>query len=89
MEDNAKAQNGERKIVIIINGQEHSIEKGPITYERVVELAYDGNPPTAEYDFSVTYRRGQSPHDQGELDPGESVQAVNRMIFNVTPTKKS
>ncbi len=83
-------EHDERTVTIIVNGQEKHVEKGKIAYETVVNLAYDGNPPSSqEYDFTVTYRRGQAPHDQGELDPGESVTVVQKMIFNVTPTKKS
>lgn len=77
-------------VTIIVNGQEKLVKKGKITYEAVVGLAYGDTPPPADtWDITVTYRRGQAPHSQGELEPGESVMVVQKMIFNVTATKKS
>ena len=91
VEAQADTQHGQSKTVqIIVNGQEKEVPKEKISYETIVKLAYGDNPPSPDtYDLTVTYRRGQAPHEQGELKPGGSVEPVKEMIFNVTPTKKS
>lgn len=77
-------------IQIIVNGQEKTVEKGELTFEEVVSLAYDGNPPQGDqWVFSVSYRKGDDHHPAGELLPGKSVKVKKGMIFNVTATDKS
>jgi multiubiquitin len=78
-----------KEITIIINATEHTVDKGSITFEEVVGLAYE-NPPYGENTlFSVTYRRGHGNKPEGTLDPGGETQAKDGMIFDVTPTDKS
>jgi len=56
-----KPPDHEHETTIVVNAQEKTVTTKEITFEQVVDLAYDGNPPQAEnWVFTVTYR-GCSP----------------------------
>jgi hypothetical protein len=76
-------------ITIIVNGREKTVEKGDLTMDEIVQLAFD-TPPTGEFVcFTITYRRGQGNKPEGTLEAGGSVKVKKGMIFNVTATDKS
>jgi len=76
-------------VTIIVNGREKQVDKGELSYEEVVNLAYDNNPPRGEnIVITVTYSKGED-GKQGTLLPGATVKVKARMIFNVTATDKS
>lgn len=75
---------------IVIDGTPHEWTEKTISYEQVIDLAYDGSPPTGEFiDITVGYHRGPEGHHEGELSPGESVKVKNKMVFDVTATDRS
>jgi len=75
---------------IVVNAQEKTVTTKEITFEQVVDLAYDGNPPQGEnWVFTVTYRRGADESPQGSLVKGASAKVKKGMVFNVTATDKS
>jgi hypothetical protein len=75
---------------IIVNAQKKVVAGHAVTFQEVVDLAYDGHPPTGEnWFFTVTYRRGPSKNPQGSLLPGGSVEIKEGMIFNVKATDRS
>ena len=77
-----------KTVTIIVNTRDQIVEKGKITFDSVVALAFP-DPPTGEnVAFTVLYRRGHGNHE-GSLVPGGSVEVVDGMIFNVTPTDRS
>lgn len=76
-------------ISIIVNGREKIVEKGELTMDEIVRLAFE-TPPTGEFVcFTITYRRGQGNKPEGTLEAGGSVKIKKGMIFNVTATDKS
>lgn len=78
-----------QSITIIVNGREKAVEKGDLTMDEIVRLAFE-NPPTGEFVcFTITYRRGQGNKPEGTLEAGGSVKVKKGMIFNVTATDKS
>jgi hypothetical protein len=80
----------EHGTTIIINGQEKTTIEKELTFEEVVSLAYDGNPPSGpNWEFTVTYRRGHGDKPEGSLVAGQSVKVKKGMIFNVRATDKS
>jgi hypothetical protein len=79
----------EKTVTIIVNGRPKEVTEKEITYEEIVNLAFDNNPPTGEnVVITVTYSKGEG-HKEGSLLPGDSVKVKDGMIFNVTPTDKS
>jgi len=78
------------EVTIIVDGTPHEWDEKEISYEQVVNLAYDGNPPTGEnIQITVGFRRGHDDKHEGDLDPGESVKVKDGMIFDVTATDRS
>lgn len=76
-------------VTIIVNAREKQVEKDDITFEEVVDLAFDPKPVGENVLFTVTYRRGQGNKPEGSLLAGQSVKVKDGMIFNVTATDKS
>ncbi len=79
----------DRKLVTIyINTRPHEVERGRISFEQVVELAY----PTAPYGdntgYSVMYELGRG-DKEGTLIAGQSVNVKHGMRFDVTATDRS
>ena len=80
----------EHEVTIVIDGTQHPWKEKEITYEQVVNLAFDGNPPSGDQvDITVGYRRGHGDKPEGDLEPGHSVKVKDGMIFDVTATNRS
>lgn len=79
----------EKEITIIVNGREKRLEAEELTYDQIVNLAFD-DPPTGEFIcFTITYRNGGGRKPEGSLLEDESVKIKDGTIFNVTVTDKS
>ena len=86
----SEKEHDKKTVTIIVNGRPKEVPKDDITYEQVVDLAFDNNPPTGEnIVITVTYSKGEEGHKEGTLVPGDSVKAKDGMVFNVTATDKS
>lgn len=85
-----RANREPKTVTIIVNTKEHEVDKNTeISFEEVVSLAYDGEPPTGpNFEFTVMYRRGQGNQD-GSLVAGQSVKVKDRMVFSVSATDRS
>jgi hypothetical protein len=79
----------EKVVTIIISGRPFEVDEKEISYEEVVNLRYDGHPPTGEnVVITVTYSKS---HDgkEGSLQPGHSVKVKDGMVFNVVDSSQS
>jgi hypothetical protein len=77
-------------VTIIIDGTQHQWSDKEISYNQVVNLAYDGNPPTGDQvQITVGYHRGRGDKPEGDLEPGQSVKVKDGMVFDVTATDRS
>jgi hypothetical protein len=75
--------------VIIVNGKRRRVTGPQLTFEELVQLAFDP-PPTGEFIcFTITYRGGPCSNPEGSLLEGQSVTIADGMVFNVTATDKS
>lgn len=80
----------DKTVTVIVNGEEHVFDKKErLTFDEVVDLAFNPRPTGGEIEFTITYRRGHSDKPEGSLVQDESVKVKERMIFNVTYTDKS
>lgn len=80
----------EHTITIIVNGEAKIVDKkDELTFDEVVDLAFNPRPVGDNIEFTVTYRKGHGDKPEGTLVEGESVKVQDGMIFNVTPTDKS
>lgn len=87
---NAAAKKPQKAVEIIIDGTPYEWEKEKISYEEVVDLTYDGQPPQGEnVEITVAFHRGHGDKDEGDLAPGEEVKVKKGMVFDVTATDRS
>lgn len=88
--DEEQGKGKDKTITIVVNGREKEVpKKDELTFDELVDLAFD-NPPTGEFIcFTITYRKGHGDKPEGTLPEGESVKVKDGMIFNVTATDKS
>lgn len=79
----------EPSIDIVINGTPRTVHERKLSYEQVVGLAYDGNPPTGPNTMVVvTFSRGES-SQKGTLVAGQEVPVHAGMVFNVYDASES
>ena len=79
----------DKRVNIIVNGSKKQVDGPTVSYEQIVNIAFDNKPPTGEnVVITVTYSRGE--HDaQGTLLPGKSVAVKSGMVFNAKATDRS
>jgi hypothetical protein len=76
------------KFKIFVNQDQHGIDTGKISYERVVDLYLgEGGKPSKEY--LVKYSHGPAENPTGTLAPGQEVKVKNDMRFRVSGTGES
>lgn len=79
----------DKEFTIIINGRKKEVTAKELSFEDIVNLAFDNNPPKGpNVVITVTYSKGED-GKQGTLLPGDIVKIKNNMVFNVTATDKS
>ena len=89
-QDNKHEGHGHDKTFrIIVNGREKEVSEKELSFEQIVDLAYNNNPPTGEnVVITVTYSKGED-GKQGSLTAGKTVKIKDGMIFNVKATDRS
>lgn len=79
----------DKTTVVIVNATQHEVAGKEITYEHVVNLAFNNAPPTGPHVvITVTYSRGEN-GKEGSMLPGDSVKLKTKMVFDVTATDRS
>ncbi|MEA2547834.1 MAG: hypothetical protein QOE42_432 [Chloroflexota bacterium] len=77
-----------KSVTIIVNTRDKTVEKGKVSYDQIVALALDPVPSGPNIEITVTFNHGHSNHS-GDLRPGDSVEVVDGMVFDVTATDLS
>jgi hypothetical protein len=72
---------------IVVNGQQETWDHKKISYEQVVKLAFPHGPFGGDVRYSVSWTKPDG--QEGSLRPGQSVDVVEGMIFDVRNTDKS
>jgi hypothetical protein len=86
----SKQNNGmDKAVTIIVNGRERSVTEKELTFDRVVDLAFDDPQRGPQIEFTITYRRGHGDKPEGSLVEGDTLKVKAGMIVNVTRTDKS
>ena len=78
-----------REITIIVNIEKKTVKTRKLSFDQVVDLAFDPRPQGPNLVFTITYRRGPKENPEGSLVQGGVVKIKEGMIFDVTPTNKS
>lgn len=85
----ATADRGQKDYTIIVNARPKVVHRQELSYEEVVELAFE-NPPTGpNVIISVSYTGAAGPKPDGTLAKGGHVKIKDGTVFNVTATDKS
>jgi hypothetical protein len=79
----------EREYTIIVNARPKKLNEPALSFEQLVQLAFDQPPTGGSTLFTITFRNGPKPNREGALLGGQNVKIKNGMIFNVTATDKS
>jgi len=88
MEETANSD-GHKAITIYINGTPKQAEKGKLSFAQIVALAFSSPPTGEKVQFSIQYTRGHSEKSKGTLVEGQSVEIIEGMEIDVTPTNRS
>jgi hypothetical protein len=74
---------------IIVNAEQHHVDKKHASFEQIVKLAFPTPPPGKNILFTVTYYNGPKVNPEGILTAGQIVKIKNKMVFNVKATDRS
>lgn len=86
----AEGRKNEKEFTIYVNTRQKVVYERELTFNQVVNLAYNNSLPTGEnIVFTITYRRGHGNKSEGYLYEGQSVPVKEGMIFDVAHTTKS
>jgi len=89
-EEAAKGAGAQTEFNIRVNTKMTKWPQPTISFDQVVSIAYDGNPPTGpNWVFDVDFRRGPKSNPDGILEAGQSVEVRDGMLFDVTGTDNS
>ena len=89
METDTEAPKVKPAVTIIVNGKPKTVTAKELSFDDLIELAFDPVPTGPQVMFTITYRRGRGNKPDGTRVAGESVKVKKGMIFNVTATDKS
>ena len=90
MESEKKQEgDGNKQVILIVNGREKPWNEREISFEQVVTLAFGSYVENQNRVFTVTYKGGPEQSQQGSMVKGDKILVKNKMIFNVTATDKS
>ena len=78
-----------KTVTIIVDGTDHEVAKGKITFAQVVTFEFPEYPQPPGVTYSVTYKKGDSKKPEGILSPGGYVEVKEGMIFSVSRTGQS
>jgi hypothetical protein len=74
---------------IFVNTQPRVVLKRLLTFDEIVDLAFNPRPAGTDPEFTVSFRNAAGRRHQGTLAPGHAVKVKNGTIFDVTPTNRS
>ena len=87
--DQVERPGDDKQFDVVVNGRPKTVPSDDLTFNEVVELAFDPVPTGPYIMFAVTYRNGGGRPPEGSLVQGEGVKVKEGTVFNVTATDKS
>ena len=76
-------------LVIIVNGRRRRVESDELSFDDLVDLAFDNPARNHQIVFTITFRNAEGPTSEGELDEGQRLKVRDGTIINVTRTDQS
>jgi hypothetical protein len=86
---NVEGGQHDKDFVVVVNARRKTVETDVLTFDQVVDLAFEDPRRGPNIVFTITYRHAKGPKHEGSLLEGESVEIRDGTVFNVTRTDKS
>ena len=80
---------GEKTFSIIVNGRPTEVERDELSFDELVDLAFDDPARGPQIVFTITFREAGGRITEGELDEGQRLKVRGGTIVNVTRTDQS
>ena len=74
---------------IIVNGRPTKVERDELSFDELVDLAFDDPARGPQIVFTITFREAGGRIREGELDEGQRLKVRDGTIVNVTRTDQS
>lgn len=78
-----------KEFTIIVNARKKVVATKELSFDQVIQLAFNPLPTGPNILFTVTYGRGPKANPEGSLLAGGIVKIKDGMVFSVTVTDKS
>ena len=79
----------EKTFLITVNGRQRPVEREELSFDELVDLAFDDPARGPQIVFTITFREGGGRPPEGELDEGQKLKVRDGTIVNVTRTDQS
>lgn len=79
----------EKVSTIIVNGRARQVTVDELSFDELVDLAFDDPARGPQIVFTITFRKAGGRIEEGELDEGQRLKLRNGTVVNVTRTDQS
>ena len=79
----------DKTFAIIVNGRPTEVERDELSFDELVDLAFDDPDSGPQIVFTITFREAGGRIPEGELDEGQRLKVRDGTIVNVTRTDQS
>lgn len=88
-EDKQVHRPDDKTFSITVNGRQRQVETEELSFDELVDLAFDDPARGPQIVFTITFRDAGGRIQEGELDEGQRVKLQDGTIINVTRTDQS
>ena len=88
-EDKPTVRPNDKTFSIIVNGRPKEVEREELSFDELVDLAFDESARGPQIVFTITFREAGGRITEGELDEGQRLKIRDGTIINVTRTDQS
>ena len=87
--DNQLDRPDDKTFSITVNGRPKLVERDELSFDDLVDLAFDDPARGPQIVFTITFREAAGRPPDGELDEGQKLKVRDGTIINVTRTDQS
>ena len=88
-EDKQTGRPDDKTFSITVNGRPKEVEHEELSFDELVDLAFDDPARGPQIVFTITFREAGGRIPEGELDEGQRLKVRDGTIINVTRTDQS
>ena len=87
--ENEVDRRDDKTFLITVNGRQRRVERDELSFDDLVDLAFDDPARGPQIVFTITFRDAGGRIPEGELDEGQVLKVRDGTIINVTRTDQS